>query len=248
MTGGCVIKLEGVNFAYGAAPVLADVSLTVNEREMVSVVGPNGGGKTTLLRLILGLERPQSGRVEVLGTTPVKARPSVGYMPQQLRYDGKFPITAFHVVMMGRMRRGSFFYSREDRAAATAALENVGLADSARRQFAELSGGQRQRILIARALVSQPKLLLLDEPTSMVDAAAQQGFAATLDKVRGNCAIVVVSHDMGFVSRMVDRVVFVNRSVRSEAVGNVSGRSFEELYGEALHIVGHTHGHGEGAP
>jgi zinc transport system ATP-binding protein len=247
MNVACAIRMEGVSFAYGVAPVLSDVSLEISPAETVSVVGPNGGGKTTLLRLILGLEKAQSGRVEVLGTDPVRSRPRIGYMPQQLRYDNKFPITALQVVLMGRLRKNCFFYTREDRIAAEAALADVGLATEAKRQFAELSGGQRQRVLIARALVSNPEILLLDEPTSMVDAAAQQGFAQTLAKVRGKCAIVVVSHDMGFVSRMVDRVVFVNRTVRSEAVGNVSGRSFEDLYGEALRIVGHSHEHGEGA-
>jgi zinc transport system ATP-binding protein len=219
--------------------------MEVRAGEMVSVVGPNGGGKTTLLRLILGLEKPQKGVVEVLGTSPEKARPQLGYMPQQLRYDNHFPISALQVVLMGRIRPGHLWQTREDRTAACAALESVGLADVASESFSTLSGGQRQRILIARALVSGPRLLLLDEPTSMIDAAAQQDFAGTLERVRKDCAIVVVSHDLGFVSKLVDRVVLVNRTVHSEEIGSVSGRSFEEIYGEAIRVVGHAHHHGE---
>lgn len=245
MKGSDVICVENVNFAYGTVPVLVDASLRVGSGDVVSILGPNGGGKTTLLRLILGLEKPLSGHISVLGTTPEAARPRIGYMPQQLRYDNKFPITALQVVLMGLMRRGHFWHTREERDAARAALESVGMADAAGVQFATLSGGQRQRILIARALVSKPELLLFDEPTSMVDAEAQKDFAGTLERVREDCAIVIVSHDIGFVSRLVDRVVLVNRTVKSEDIGSVSGRSFEEIYGETLHVVGHCHGHEE---
>ena len=247
MSGANVIRLDGVNFAYGQAPVLVDASLAVAAGDVVSVLGPNGGGKTTLLRLILGLEKPQSGTIEVLGTTPERARPRVGYMPQQLRYDTKFPITVLQVVLMGLLRHGHFWNTRQDKAAARTALEQVGLSDQEGRQFATLSGGQRQRVLIARALVTGPEILLFDEPTSMVDAATQQGFATTLERIREKCAVVIVSHDMGFVSRLVDRVVLVNRTVKSEDIGNVSGRSFEEIYGEALRVVGHHHEHAEDA-
>lgn len=236
------ISFSGVSFSYGAAPVLDEVSFAVRAGEFVSMVGPNGGGKTTLLRLILGLEKPGSGTIGVLGVVPQRARPLVGYMPQQLRYDRSFPVTVEQVVRMGRMRHGRFWYSRRDRFAAAEALARVGLTVSAGRRFSELSGGQRQRVLIARALVSEPQLLLLDEPTSMVDAESQNQFVRTLRDVRGECTVVVVSHDMGFVSGLVDRVLFVNRHVRSESVGEVSGRSFEDLYGESLHIVGHSHG------
>ena len=247
MNENSVINVSGVNFSYGAAPVLVDASMHVAGGEVVSIVGPNGGGKTTLLRIILGLERPQTGTVEVLGTTPERARPRIGYMPQVIRYDNQFPITAAQVVLMGRMKPRHMFYSREDKAEASAALESVGLVDCAGKQFASLSGGQRQRVLIARALVSKPEILLLDEPTSMVDAATQQGFAETLERVRKNCAVAIVSHDMGFVSRLVDRVVFVNRTVRSETVENVSEHNYEALYGEKLHAIGHSHEHTEGA-
>jgi energy-coupling factor transporter ATP-binding protein EcfA2 len=123
-----VAVFDGVSFAYGAAPVLSDVSFKVGAHEFVSIVGPNGGGKTTLLRLLLGLEDPQRGRVEVLGTTPRRARMDIGYMPQHLRFDPLFPITSIEVVLMGRIRRGRFWYSRDDRAAALAALERVGMA------------------------------------------------------------------------------------------------------------------------
>jgi zinc transport system ATP-binding protein len=247
------VSLKGVNFSYGAVPVIEDADMDIRAGETAILVGPNGGGKTTILRLLLGLEHPQSGTVTVLGTTPELARKDIGYMPQHLRYDNKFPISALEVVLMGRMRRFAFWFTHADRSAALDALDRVGLADSAHKQFSTLSGGQRQRVLIARAMVSQPRLLLFDEPTSMIDAATQGAFMRTLERIRGNCTIIIVSHDIGFVSGMVDHVVLVNRSVSSQpAGGSVKGESFEALYGEKLRMVDnhpHLHSHnGEGLP
>ena len=230
------VRFENVSFAYGKTDVLKNVSLTVANGETVSVVGPNGGGKTTLLRLILGLETPGEGKVEVFGGGPEKARESIGYMPQQMRYDSSFPISVFEVVLTGRMRSGHLFYGKEDRAAAHNALEGVGLADAAKRSFSELSGGMRQRTLIARALVSKPKLLLFDEPTSMIDAASSQSFLRTIESVRGNCTVIIVSHDTGFVSKIVNRVILVNRTVREGRLGASLG-DFGELYGGDVRVV-----------
>jgi len=247
---GAIISLKGVNFSYGTIPVIEDADLDISASQTSILVGPNGGGKTTILRLILGLEHPQSGTVEVFGTTPELARSRIGYMPQHLGYDKLFPITALEVVLFGRMRRWSFRFSSQDRTLALAALDKVGLVDLANKQFPTLSGGQRQRVLIARAMVSDPELLIFDEPTSMIDAATQDAFMRTLERIRGDCSIVIVSHDMGFVSSIVDNVVFVNRSVSMRPAKCVDGHSFEELYGEHLHIVApepHRHTGGEGA-
>jgi zinc transport system ATP-binding protein len=231
-----VVRFENVSFSFGKSDVLENVSLSIGDGEVASVVGPNGGGKTTMLRLILGLEKPHAGVVEVFGETPEKAREKIGYMPQQIRYDNLFPITAFEVVLMGGMRSGRLFYDKSDKMAAMAALENVGLAASAKTQFSALSGGMRQRVLIARALVSEPRLLLFDEPTSMIDSASQDNFARTIERVRGKCTVVIVSHDTGFVSHLVDRVILVNRTVREGRAG-AHDHDYCELYGDGVRMV-----------
>lgn len=166
------LALKGVSFAYSpATPVLTDVDLIVDRGERLAVVGPNGGGKTTLLRLILGLLEPQQGTIEVLGRRPIEARPSVGYVPQTSKVDLSVPATALDVVLMGCLRSRSWgpTFPKRFRIKALESLGQVGLATPADRRLHELSGGQCQRVLIARALVGEPDLLLLDEPTSAVD-------------------------------------------------------------------------------
>jgi zinc transport system ATP-binding protein len=242
---GKAISIRDLNFAYSATPVIENASLDVHEGEVVCIAGPNGGGKTTLLRLILGLLKPESGTIRVLGLPPAQARGKIGYMPQQLHYDNLFPITVEQVVLMGRMRPWHFRHSREDREETRLALMQVGLDHLASSQFSALSGGQRQRALIARAFVSSPRLLLLDEPTAMIDAQSQSSFARTLETLRTRCTIVIVSHDIGFVSSIVDKVLLVNRTVSEQRATNVDKHSFEELYGEKLRDIGHAHGYGK---
>ena len=165
-----VVELTDVCFAYERREVLHNVSLTVHQRDMVAFVGPNGGGKTTLLRLILGLLTPRFGSVRVLGGSPQVARRRVGYVPQHLLFDPQFPVSALDVVAMGRVeRRWAGPYSRADRSVALQALAHVDMGELAGRSFSGLSGGERQRVLIAQALAAEPELLLLDEPTASVD-------------------------------------------------------------------------------
>jgi zinc transport system ATP-binding protein len=235
------ISFEGVSFSYGSSPVLENASFEIPEGGVTAVAGPNGGGKTTLLRLALGLEKPEKGFVRILGEDPEAARPRLGYMPQILRVDPLLPMTAWDVVLMGLITPGKFWASRADKRAALAALESVGMAHAARRQFASLSGGERQRVLIARAVVAKPRLLLFDEPTAMIDSASQGSFAAILERLRGSATIVLVTHDTGFVSDKVDRVLFVNRSVRSAAAAEIKDGPVEETYGGKVHAIRHSH-------
>ncbi|MGD0384079.1 MAG: ATP-binding cassette domain-containing protein, partial [Thermoguttaceae bacterium] len=178
MTDEPVVSLRDVSFSYGHAPVLEDVSFDVGPLESMCIVGPNGGGKTTLVKLILGLLTPQAGDIRVFGRTPWQTRSNIGYMPQHVLHDPQFPVTVMDIVLMGRLGRrgfGGFFgwHDRDDRQAALESLEQVDMADFTHRPFASLSGGQRQRALVARALCSRPELLLLDEPTSNVDTLVE---------------------------------------------------------------------------
>lgn len=243
------LAFDGVWFAYEAPVVLEDVTLSVPRGDFVSLVGPNGGGKTTMLRLALGLIAPARGKVAVLGMPPAEARRFVGYVPQHQAFDPQFPVTVLEVVLMGRLApaRPLGPYGRRDKELAREALGKVGLLDAGDRPFSTLSGGQRQRVLIARAVASAPELLLMDEPTANVDSPAVFELYELLRLLNRTMTVVLVSHDLGFVSRLVRRIVCVNRTVTTHPAGELSGAEMERVYGAAVHMVRHdVHGDGGG--
>jgi zinc transport system ATP-binding protein len=239
-----VISLRGVTFSYGGVPALEDVNVSVGEREAVCIVGPNGGGKTTLVKLILGLLVPQRGEIQVFGQSPRQARLRAGYMPQHVQHDSQFPVTVMDIVLMGRLGQGGWggllgWHGRADRHAALDALGQVGMEDEQRRPFADLSGGQRQRVLIARALCCKPDLLLLDEPTSNVDSLVEARLLDLLRELNRRMAILMVSHDLGFVSGLVERVICVNRRVVIHRTSQMTGDTIRDLYGGEVRMVRH---------
>lgn len=245
--GPLAIELCGVHFAYDDFIVLDNVSVHVHAHEFISVVGPNGGGKTTLLKLILGLLRPQRGTIRVFGLPPEQARPRIGYMAQASQLDPQFPVTVMDVVLMGRLRGATLLgrYGRQDAAIAGDALNEVGLFDVRSRPFSALSGGQRQRVLIARALAAEPELLMLDEPTANLDLLVQDDFYELLQRLRGRLTVVLVSHDVSFVARQVQRVICVNRKVVSHPTAALTGEVMSEIYGGNVNLVRHdVHTHG----
>lgn len=236
-----VIQLEHVSFGYNGYRVLEDVSLTIYERDFLCIVGPNAGGKTTLLKLILGLLKPGSGTVRVFGQSPVKTRSRMGYMPQHASLDPLFPVSVMDVVLMGKLGNGNKFglFRKSDREAAMEALARVELCDIRKRAFSDLSGGQRQRVLIARALVSDPEILLLDEPTANVDAAVETGFYELLSQLNEKMTVALVTHDLGFVSHYVKGVACVNRRVVVHPTSEITGEMIQEMYGCDMHMVRH---------
>jgi zinc transport system ATP-binding protein len=242
-----IISLENVSFSYDGVRVLEDVDLSLKERDLICVVGPNGGGKSTLLKLILGLLRPSSGRISILGTAPARARRRIGYMPQYAHHDPQFPITVMDVVLMGRLeRRWGGPYSAEDKVEAKAALAELGLMDLRGRLFNALSGGQRQRVLIARALAAKPDLLILDEPTANVDAVIEARFYDILRELNRRMTIVMATHDLGFVSDIVTSVVCVNRRVVVHPTSELTGDMIQDIYGGEVRAVHHDRGTGSG--
>ena len=235
-----MISFRDVTFSYGGSAVIDNASFEIGAKDSICVVGPNGGGKSTLLRLILGLEKPDEGHIEVFGQAPKDARGKIGYMTQYLNFDPSFPISVLDVALKGRIASGGLGpYKKTDREAALRALEEVGMADRASYPFSDLSGGQRQRVLIARALACEPDLLLLDEPTANVDQAVEAQLLDTLQKLSKRLSILLVSHNLGFVSALVDHVLCVNRSVHTHPTTKMTGHTLAELFGGDVAVVRH---------
>jgi len=214
-----LLRAEGVSFAYGGDPVLDGVDLTVDAGEFAALVGPNGAGKSTLLRIALGLLAPQAGTVELFGKRPrqLRDRWRLGYVPQRPRFAPDLPATVEEVVAAGRLAKQGWWRRarRADRDAVTHAIESVALGNLRRRQMGELSGGQQQRVLIAKALASEPELLVLDEPVAGVDAAAQRLFRDSLVHLlrEHGAGVLLVSHELGAVADDLDRVIVLKRRV-----------------------------------
>lgn len=246
-----VVEVRDLTFSYGALPVLEGVSLQVEAGEFLGIVGPNAGGKSTLLKLILGLLEPQSGRVRVLGERPHRARQQLGYVSQYPSFPRDFPINVEQAVLLGRLGRSSGpkwlsclapgGYNRSDRKAVDRALEEVEAADLARRQIGSLSGGQLQRVLLARALVCEPAVLILDEPTANIDLRLESDIFDLLKRLNVRMTILVVSHDVGFISGYVDRVACINRTLVCHRTDAIDGQVIRDLYGENVRMVAHGH-------
>ncbi len=235
------LEVDGVDFSYTRGqPVLREVDLRVEAGEFVAIAGPNGGGKTTLLRLALGLERPTSGRVLLFGepAASFRERARIGYLAQRTRIGVHAPATVREVVEAGRAPLRPYGrLSREDHVAVAQAIERVGLADRARRPLRELSGGQQQRALMAKALAADPKLLVLDEPTTGVDVASQEAFAELLEQIHRELGVTIlyVSHEFGAIEHVVQRIVLVReRIVFDGPPGELPG---------VWHDPSHIHGH-----
>jgi len=236
-----IVEIRDLSFAYNGAPVFEKVNLTVRGRDFLSIVGPNAGGKTTLLKLMLGLITPQQGTVRVLGLPPKKACSRVGYMPQSAALDLHFPVSVLDVVMMGHLGKGRQwgFYGKSEKTKASEALKLLEIENVRDRPFSDLSGGQRQRVLIARALVVEPELLILDEPTSNVDMAAERELFEVLSELNTKIPIIVVTHDIGFVSNYVHTVACVNRKVVVHPTSEITGEMISEIYGSEVRMVRH---------
>jgi zinc transport system ATP-binding protein len=213
MSGQTIVSFKDVSFSYREKlPVLENVNLNISKYESACIVGPNGGGKTTLLNLILGLLKPDKGKIEIFGGSPEEARRKIGYMPQYTQFDSLFPVSVMEVV-----------------------------ADLADRSFSTLSGGQKQRALIARALTCEPELLLLDEPTANIDPAVQENFYEIVAELNKSMAVLLVSHDLGIVSQKIESVICVNREVHIHPSSELNGRLIQELYGHDINIIRHDH-------
>ncbi len=209
------IEIEDCSFAFNGAPVLTDVNLRIYHGDFVAIIGPNGGGKTTLVKLMLGLLKPKKGKVMLLGDEPAKTRCRVGYMPQYSTGEKGFPITVLEVALLGRLGYTGMGcrFSREDKEAALRVLRLVGMEELQHKRIDDLSGGQIQRTLLARALVSDPEVLFLDEPMASIDIDGQTMLFDLLGKLNEEITILFVTHDVGLLSKYIKSVICVNETV-----------------------------------
>ncbi len=249
------VKISGLSAGYRPGhPVLKDIDLEIMPGDFLALIGPNGGGKTTLLKVILGLIRPMSGTVRVFGRSPGDETGRIGYVPQMIP-GATFPVTVMEVALMGRLGlRGMWRrYTPADRLAAIHNLHLLGVADLAAEPMDNLSGGQRQRVLIARALAGEPDLLLLDEPAASVDQKTQESFFNLLALLNKKLTIVLVTHDVGAVSSYVRTIACINRvlvshgeTLPAEAVARAYGCPFELVtHGVPHRVIGSAEGSGD---
>jgi len=210
-----LIVVDHLSFAYTSEPILEDLSFSIESGEFIALIGPNGGGKTTLLKLLMGFLKPSKGTITINGKSPKQAGQELAYMPQNLYFDRQFPITVLELVLGGCLRSTHWWggFGQKQKEDAAKAIERVGLAGYEQRPFGTLSGGESQRALFARALVSNPRILLLDEPCASVDQYAEKAIYELLYELIGKMTILMVTHDLNAVSNRVARVLCVQKKL-----------------------------------
>ena len=210
-----VVEIKNLSFAYEKELILENINLNVEKKDFLAIIGPNGGGKSTLLKIILGIHSYKEGDVKVLGKTPKKSLTKIGYVPQNTNVNTDFPIKVIEVVMMGHVegKRPLFGYGKHEELCAMGALEQVGMANFAQTKIGSLSGGQRQRVMIARALCAHPQILILDEPTSSIDITGQREIYELLKALNEHITIIVVSHDISVILEYANKAAHVNKNL-----------------------------------
>jgi len=242
LTGQAVIELEDVWAGYESDRVLEAVNFRMEAGDYVGLIGPNGGGKTTLIKVILGLIKPERGVVRVMGVSPEKGRHYIGYVPQIQQNDKEFPIKVWDVVSMGRLKTNplsNLFLSETDKAVIERSLRQMDILDLAKRSINELSGGQRQRVTIARALATEPKILLLDEPTSSVDSRSSSQMYDLLAELNRTISILLISHDLTAISTYVKTIGCVNRRLVYNGQKEITNEMLSSAYECPVDLVAH---------
>lgn len=210
-----VMQVSDLSFSYEKQKVLEEINFCVEEKEFLAIIGPNGGGKSTLLKLLLGINPLKNGIITIFGKPHTKQTQHIGYVPQNTNINTTFPISVLEVVMMGQnsFKERIFGYKKEEKQQAYEALDKVDMHAFASKSISDLSGGQRQRVFISRALFSNPKILLLDEPTSSIDTQGSEQLYRTLKQLNEDITVVVVSHDISVVLQYAKRAFYINKSL-----------------------------------
>ena len=239
-----VIEFKDVCFNYDNSPTLIDINFSIYSNDFVAIVGPNGGGKSTLLKLILSQLSPSKGSLSVFGDKNYKSLEKLGYVPQFTTHQHDFPLRLIDMVLQSKLRNNSFFvrYSQADKKRAVEILEMLKIGELKDRFLSELSGGQRQRALIARALIDDPKILILDEPTASVDISVEQDIYDILKNLNKNMTILLVTHDVSFVSKYVNKVFCVNRYLHTHQLDELTDYNAQEAYNKSMKMIKHQCG------
>jgi len=239
-----LIKIQNLTVGYDRTPVLRGINLDIFENDFLGVIGPNGGGKTTLLKAILGILKPVEGSIEFRSDIKGKNRP-IGYLPQVKHIDRKFPISVFEVVKSGLMMQNSSKSSIPVKQKVIDLLKEMGIFDIKDKAIGELSGGQMQRVFLCRALISEPKVLMLDEPDTFVDNRFEGELYEKLRILNNDMAIILVSHDMGTIVKYVKTIACVNEKLHYHSSNRITQKDLDEYncpiqiikYGEVPHII-----------
>jgi zinc transport system ATP-binding protein len=236
-----LVEIRGLAFAFNGETVLQDVNLDIPQGSFMAIIGPNGGGKTTLLKLMLGILKPDQGTIRIFGTLPNDAASRIGYVPQDVHVNRGFPISVQDVVRMGGIKGGGGWrsFSEKDKALVQESLERVDMWNFRNRRMDDLSGGQRQRVYLARSLVSEPELLFLDEPMSSVDTRGQTEFYDFLLELNRTVTIVVVSHDAMILSSHARSVACVNQQLFYHDRPEITKDMLEMAYHCPVELIGH---------
>ncbi|MDP6039210.1 MAG: metal ABC transporter ATP-binding protein [Candidatus Latescibacteria bacterium] len=234
-----IVELKNISFAYNGTSVLSNIDFTVQTNDFLALIGPNGGGKTTLIKLILGLLKPSEGTIRIFGQPPEKCRSRIGYLPQASTIDKYFPIHVHDVVLQGCYHGLFRRYSNADKKAVETALKSVDLWNIKDRQIGELSGGQQQRVFLARALARNPDLLLLDEPTASIDPDVKTSFYDLLPNLRKRMAVVLVTHDIGVVASYVEDIACLDHTLHYHGAAEGGLKKLEDIYQCPIELVAH---------
>lgn len=241
-----VVEVENLNFSYGPVKVLSDVSMSIAKGEFLAVIGPNGGGKSTLVKILLGILKPESGKVKIFGEKPGRAN-CVGYVPQDVSAGRGFPVTVREVAMMGRVLADKGTTKSEDKEIVDRILNDLTLYEVAGKRMDDLSGGQRQRVLMARALAIEPQIIFLDEPASNVDMRGQTKIFDLLAELNKEMTVVVVSHDLTIIPKYATSVACVSGKVHKHDEAEVTEEMIHQSYGAVegcpVELVAHGHPH-----
>ncbi len=236
-----VVEIKNLYFSYGGVTVLEDINVYLPSGAFLALIGPNGGGKTTLLKIILGLLKPVSGTVKVFGQSPSRVVKRLGYVPQGSDLNKDFPISVIDVVLMGRLGKRVFNwkYSKKDISLANEMLDRFNISDLKNERIGEISGGQRRRAFIARALVSEPEILFLDEPLSSIDVDGHNQMYELLRELNKEITIVMATHDIGAVSKYIKSIACVNHKLYYHDTPEINDEIMSQAYGKHMGVVSH---------
>jgi zinc transport system ATP-binding protein len=237
------IEINNLNFSFDELLILENINMKIERGDFAGLVGPNGGGKTSILKLILGLYKPQTGKISIFGGSLKKHRKSIGYVPQYANFNSDFPISVLDTVLQGRLgvTRGFGRYGKQDKTIAHKVMQETEIIDLSQRPIQSLSGGQMQRVLVARALAVEPEILLLDEPTANIDQRAEKDIFDLFKSINQRMTILIISHDIGFVSDYINKVFCLNKTLICHDASPVTSDTIHALYGEHVSEVHHQH-------